>query len=70
MPPSKDKLNLSFEDFLTENNIHGEALLVAEPERWAVLKELYDTVHPKSFVTQKLFILNKLRHRYPLPEVP
>jgi len=70
MPPSKDKLNLSFEDFLTKNNIHSEAFRGAESERWAALKELYDTVHPKSFVTQKLFILNKLRHRYPLPEAP
>ncbi|TRX55559.1 hypothetical protein FNH22_18175 [Fulvivirga sp. M361] len=55
-----------WEDFLTKKKIDGDAFKQHEPELWTQWKGLYEQMHPKSFVAQKLYLINPVRRKYPL----
>lgn len=61
---------MNFEDYLISKKIDSAAFLQAEPERWKTWKEEFEQVHPKSFTAQKLYLINPLRRRYLLKDVP
>ena len=56
-----------FEAFLLKKKIDAKAFEEQSPERFKAFANLFGQVHPKSFVQQKLFLLNVVRRRYPLP---
>lgn len=57
---------MTFEDYLTQKKIDAEAFRKAEPDTWNSLKYIFDQMHPKSFTSQKLFLINPIRRSYPL----
>lgn len=57
-----------FEDYLSGKKINPESFKQAEPELWGEWKMLFEQVHPDSFTAQKLFLINAVRRRYPLPK--
>lgn len=59
-----------FEAYLTDKKIDSDAFRKVEPEQWSEFKRLYDQVHPNSFTAQKLNLINPIRRRFPLKEVP
>ncbi len=59
---------MTFKDYLISRKIDPSAFAKSEPRRYREFGLLYDQVHLKSFVMQKLFILNGLRHQYPFKE--
>lgn len=56
---------MTFKDYLISRRIDPSAFAKNEPRRYREFGLLYDQVHIKSFVMQKLFILNSLRTQYP-----
>lgn len=59
-------MNTEFEEFLKSKKIDPEKFKSSEPHRWEEWKALFEMVHPKSFVSQKLFLINGIRRKYPL----
>ena len=55
-----------FEKYLADKKIDAEKFRAAEPERWEEFKTLFYQVHPNSFTTQKLYLINKIRRLYHL----
>ena len=58
----------TFEEYLTKKKIASDAFKQAEEQIWRKWKELYEQMHPDSFTTQKLFLINPIRRKYPLSE--
>lgn len=58
----------NFNSFLKTKKIDPTAFAKAEMELFMEWKNLYDQVHPNSFTQQKLFLINKVRRQFPLPE--
>ncbi|MGF1534501.1 MAG: hypothetical protein ACFCUI_12420 [Bernardetiaceae bacterium] len=54
--------------YLHTKRIDARTFADAEPERWQDFLELFGIVSPKSFLQQKLFLINDLRRRYPFAE--
>jgi hypothetical protein len=61
---------MDFETYLTSKKIDTAAFRQEEPERWQEFKTLFDQVHPNSFTLQKLYLINPIRRKYPLQEMP
>ncbi len=59
---------MDFEAFLKSKKIDPVTFQKEEATVWQELKEVFDQVHPDSFTAQKLFLINKIRRKYPLPE--
>ncbi|MBX2840135.1 MAG: hypothetical protein KTR26_00075 [Flammeovirgaceae bacterium] len=55
-----------FEQFLIQKKIDPISFKNEDPSIFQDFQSLFDQVHPKSFVTQKLFLINKIRRKYPL----
>ncbi|MCS7020018.1 MAG: hypothetical protein RMJ87_13090 [Cytophagales bacterium] len=55
-----------FMRFLASKNIDGWAFENAEPQRFGEWLQLFAQVHPKSFVAQKLYHINRIRRLYQL----
>jgi len=58
--------NIEFEDFLKKKRISPADFREHEGGRYEEFRQLFEQVHPKSFVQQKLFLINVVRRRYPL----
>jgi hypothetical protein len=58
---------VEFEQYLVEKKIESASFQKAEPERWAEWKTLFDQMSPGSFTAQKLYLINPIRRKYPLP---
>ena len=61
---------VNFEDYLISKKIDAAAFLSAEPQIWKVWKSEFEQVHPNSFTTQKLYLINPIRRKYPLKQEP
>ena len=61
---------VDFEAYLISKKIDSATFKTAEPELWAEWKSAFDQQHPKSFTAQKLYLINPVRRKYPLKEVP
>ena len=59
-----------FEDYLTSKKIDSQAFRNAEPELWNAWKKEFEQVHPNSFTVQKLNLINPVRRKYMLQEIP
>jgi hypothetical protein len=57
---------VNFEEFLSGKKIDSSAFQKAEPSRWEEWKAEFDKIHPNSFTTQKLYLINPIRRKYPL----
>lgn len=57
-----------FETFLKSKKIDPVTFKKDEEAHFQELQELYDQVHPNSFVQQKLFLINGIRRKYQLKE--
>ena len=60
---------LTFNDYLTAKKIDANSFAKAEAERFREFYDLFNQVHPESFTAQKLFLINQIRRKYPLPLV-
>ncbi|MCG8339791.1 MAG: hypothetical protein MI674_00735 [Cytophagales bacterium] len=61
---------MDFETYLINKKINPTTFKEKNIEKWKSLKGLFDQVHPNSFTAQKLFLINKLRRKYPLSPFP
>lgn len=59
---------MTFNEYLQAKKIDTKSFALAEPERFREYKQLFDQVHPESFTAQKLFVINRIRRKYPLKE--
>lgn len=59
-----------FEMYLKGKKIDAELFKQAEPEMWASWKQDFDEMHPNSFTVQKLNLINPIRRKYPLRDLP
>ena len=61
---------MDFEAYLVSKKIDSAAFRQYEPERWQEFSTLFNEVHPNSFTAQKLYLINPIRRKYPLKEMP
>jgi hypothetical protein len=61
---------VNFEEYLISKKIDSAAFLGAEPERWKTWRDEFEQMHPNSFTAQKLYLINPLRRKYLLKEIP
>lgn len=59
---------MTFEEYLIEKKIDAREFKAREPDRWNEWVLLFDQVSPASFTSQKLYLINPLRRKYPLPQ--
>ncbi len=60
-------MEAAFEEFLKNKKIDSARFKATEPARWQEWQELFIQMHPKSFTAQKLYLINPIRRKYPLP---
>lgn len=53
-----------FKTYLESKKIDSDQFKAAEPERWGEWLKIFSEINEKSFTTQKLFLINKIRRRY------
>lgn len=56
---------MDFQEYLHSKKIDSEAFRKANPGQWEEWKYVFDQVHPASFTSQKLFLINPLRRLFP-----
>jgi hypothetical protein len=61
---------VEYEAYLVSKKVDSASFKVAEPELWEEWKSAFDQQHPKSFNAQKFYLINPIRRKYPLKEVP
>jgi hypothetical protein len=59
---------VNFEEYLIAKKIDAAAFKKAEPARWNEWENEFVQVHPNSFTSQKLYLINPIRRKYPLQE--
>lgn len=55
---------MKFEEYLHSKNIDPLAFKTKEESKYCSLEKVYDQIHPDSFSSQKLFLINPLRRKY------
>jgi hypothetical protein len=60
---------VNFEAYLVSKKIDSEAFRKAEPQLWNDWQKEFGQVHPNSFTSQKLYLINPIRRKYILKEV-
>ena len=61
---------MTFEEYLVSKKIDSALFLAKENELWTSWKVEFEQMHPNSFTAQKLYLINPIRRKYPLKEVP
>lgn len=59
---------MTFREYLQAKKIDPKAFALGEPGQFKDFKALFDQLHPDSFTAQKLFLINKIRRRFPYTE--
>ena len=59
---------MDFETYLRNKKIDPVIFQKEEPAIWHEFKMVFEQVHPDSFTAQKLFLINNIRRKYPLPK--
>jgi hypothetical protein len=59
---------VNFEAYLISKKIESEAFRKAEPAVWQLWNDEFEQLHPNSFTSQKLYLINPVRRKYPLKE--
>jgi len=57
-----------FGDYLTRKKIDPLSFQRNEPQLYKEFKIIFDQVHPDSFTAQKLYLINKIRRKYPFSD--
>ncbi|WP_338763880.1 hypothetical protein WAF17_20605 [Bernardetia sp. ABR2-2B] len=60
----EENMKEEFENFLRSKKISKKLFKEAEKERFEEWQTLFSAVHPKSFVMQKLHLINDIRRKY------
>ncbi len=60
----EENLKEEFEIFLHSKKISSKLFKEAEKERFQEWERLFSAVHPKSFIIQKLHLINDIRRKY------
>lgn len=60
---------MTFKEYLNSKKIDAKAFALNEADWFMELKSVFDQVHPESFTAQKLFLINRIRRKYPLSEI-
>jgi hypothetical protein len=60
---------MTFEEYLASKKIDSVAFRAAEPDRWNEWNSLLGVMNPASFTSQKLYLINPVRRKYPLKQV-
>lgn len=58
---------VNFEDYLVSKKIDSDAFHRAEGDVWLAWREEFDQLSATSFTAQKLYLINPVRRKYPLP---
>jgi len=58
---------MDFEEYLKSKKIDSKAFKNADQSKWDELNRLFLQMHPKSFTAQKLYLINPIRRKFPLP---
>ncbi|HEX5170926.1 MAG TPA: hypothetical protein VFW11_17245 [Cyclobacteriaceae bacterium] len=61
---------MNFEDYLISKKIDSKLFLEKEKELWLSWKTAFEQMHPNSFTAQKLYLINPIRRKYQLKEIP
>lgn len=61
---------MTFEQYLISKKIDSSRFCDQEPEVWKTWKAEFEQMHPQSFTAQKLYLINPVRRKYPLPTTP
>jgi hypothetical protein len=59
---------VNFEAYLISKKIDSEAFRKAEPAVWESWNKEFEQVHPNSFTSRMLYLINPVRRKYPLKE--
>lgn len=59
---------MNFEEYLISKKIDSITFRQAEPARWQEWNTLFDQISPTSFTSQKLYLINPVRRKYPLKQ--
>ena len=59
---------MSFEEYLVSKKIDTQAFRSAEPAQWKMWENEFSEMHPNSFTSRNLFLINPIRRKYPLQE--
>lgn len=60
---------MTFEEYLVSKKIDSVAFCAAEPDRWKEWNSLFEVMNPVSFTSQKLYLINPVRRKYPLKQL-
>ncbi len=60
---------MNFEEYLKSKKIDPNQFKRGELELWKEFERIFKEMHPKSFTSQKLFLINAIRLKYPYNEV-
>jgi hypothetical protein len=58
---------VDFNEYLKSKKIDPVAFRQAEPARWTEWNAIFEQVSPASFTAQKLYLINPVRRKFPLP---
>jgi len=61
---------MTFEEYLSSKRIDSKLFFVKERELWNSWKKEFEQIHPNSFTAQKLYLINPIRRKYQLKEIP
>ncbi|MBX2901148.1 MAG: hypothetical protein KF775_15950 [Cyclobacteriaceae bacterium] len=65
---------MTFGEYLISKKIDGAAFQAKEPALWNEWNGLFEQISPASFTSQKLYLINPIRRKYPLrveaPQTP
>jgi hypothetical protein len=57
---------MDFEEYLNQKKINSVTFSQADPNRFGEFKNLFEQMHPNSFTSQKLFLINEIRRKFPI----
>ncbi|WP_421875189.1 hypothetical protein [Marinoscillum sp.] len=61
---------MNLRTYLISKKIDPDLMKSGDPERYKEFNKLFTQMHPDSFTSQKLFLINKLRRKYKLEKEP
>jgi hypothetical protein len=61
---------MTFEEYLVSKKIESKLFQEKEGIVWSKWRNEFEQIHPNSFTAQKFYLINPIRRKYPLKEVP
>ena len=61
---------MTFEEYLSSKRIDSNLFFLKEKQLWTSWKKEFEQIHPSSFTAQKLYLINPIRRKYQLKEIP